>query len=50
LFDTIPAVKKDILWYPEAWHEIWLEPVWEKMMNDVLKLLPKYIPTEEEIK
>ncbi len=29
LFETSPSIKIDLLWFPDAWHEIWLEPNWE---------------------
>jgi hypothetical protein len=38
------ALKKDILWYPKVWHDVWRDNQWEEIMDDVVKLLPKYMP------
>lgn len=36
LFENSPSIKVDLLWFKDAWHEIWLEPNWEQIMNDAI--------------
>ena len=37
------SIKKDILYYPKMWHCLIYDPTWEKIIDDIIKLLPKYI-------
>jgi len=49
LMERSKTEKKDILWYPKVWHDCWGDNQWEEIMDDVIKLLPKYMPEKQEI-
>ena len=42
------TVKKVLLFYPKVWHNICLDPKWEKVMDDVVKMIPEFLNEKEK--